>query len=184
MRFGDVAGIVLAFEALGDDRETPGDVAGDFGGLPGRVEAVRIGPDGFQPRLNFRIAQIVHADAEALRIGELGVVLPLPRKIGVELDDVTDIDEDDEGRIAVFDRQVAGVVDGLRIGGAHDPIPAARAAPGVAELAAVRFGAEQIGGARIFGLAAGGLLGFEHKAAALVAIDIELGGGAIGVAIV
>ena len=47
----------------------------------------------------------------------------------------------------------------------------------VASLAAVCL-------ALVFGLAAGGLLGFEHEAAALVAIDIELGAGAVGVAII
>jgi len=111
--FGDVAGVVLALKALGDDRETTGNVAGDFGGFFRRVEAQRIGPDGFQPRLNGGIAQVLHGDAKTLGIGKLRIILSLAGKVGIELDDMADIDKDDEGRIAVFDRQMAGVVDRL-----------------------------------------------------------------------
>lgn len=52
----------------------------------------------------------------------------------------------------------------------------------MAEAAAVALGAEHVGLMGIERLAAGGLLGFEHEAAALVAIDEAGGHRAVGVA--
>jgi hypothetical protein len=94
--FGDVPGVVLAFEALSDGGKATSNVAGDFGGFLGGIEAVRVGPGRLEAGLDGGIAQLVHIDAEALRIGELGIVFALAGKVGMELDDVADIDKDDE----------------------------------------------------------------------------------------
>src|SRR5437868_2953774 len=70
------------------------------------------------------------------------VVLSLAGEIGIDFDDMADIDDEQEGRIAVLDGERSGIVLGLAAGGEHHLVPAARAATGVAELAfvAVRDG--------------------------------------------
>ena len=91
-------------------------------------------PDRAQTVSDGRVAQIFQRNGVAVPIRELGVVLPLAGKVGVDLDHVTHIDYQDEGRPAVLLRQRAGVVLRLPLGGAHHLVPAPRAASGCASL--------------------------------------------------
>ena len=113
---------------------------------------------------------------------EVGVVLALAGEVGEHLDHVGDVDHQQERRVAVFDRQRAGVVGGLLAGLAHHRVPGAGAALGVAGLGRGLFRREQAGltaGARL-ALALGGLLGLQDEAVALVAVDPAGRAGAVG----
>ncbi len=49
------SGWYLRFERLGEAGEADGDFAGDAGGAAGRVEAVRVEPDGLEAGADFRL---------------------------------------------------------------------------------------------------------------------------------
>ncbi len=65
-------------------------------------------------------------------VGELGVALPLAGKVGIGLDHMADIDDDQEGRPAIGARHGAGITVGLIAGAQHGVIPASAAALAVA----------------------------------------------------
>jgi hypothetical protein len=58
--FGGVAGL---FQRLGEFGEVAGDFARDAGGGGGGVEALRVEPDGGEPRADGLVAQVGEADA-------------------------------------------------------------------------------------------------------------------------
>ena len=127
--FRNLLGVVLSLQVAGDAGQSFGDVAADFGaasgrdrGLAGRTRS-RAAGRGWPGR-----ADPCQRDGIAVPVRELGVVLPLTGEVGVDLDHVADIDDQDEGRPAVLLRQRAGVILSLLLGGAHHPVPAPRAA--------------------------------------------------------
>ena len=79
-------------------REALGDVAGDAGGLLRRIEGMRLLPDALQKRADVVLAQIVQVDAKAVAVGEMAVGAPGAGEVGVKLQAVADIADDDEGR--------------------------------------------------------------------------------------
>src|SRR5262245_24024858 len=80
--------------------------------MAGRIERERVGPHQPQPVANAFIAQILEIDAEALAVGELGVVLPLAGEVGIELQAMADIAGEDERRPAVRSWQAARIAFG------------------------------------------------------------------------
>ncbi len=154
---GDALGGVLAFERLGDAGKANGDLARGAGRAAGRVEAVRVGPHGFEAGADFWLGEIVELDTVAARIGEGRVAAAGAGEFGIELDDVADIEHHQKGWTAFVGGQMAGVILGLATG----------AQQGVVELA--RFGA----GADFLGLA--------DEGAALVAVDEAVAGAAVAV---
>ena len=86
---------------------------------------------------------------------------------------IAGFDHQQERRVAVLDRQRAGVVRGLLAGLAHHRVPGARAALGVTGLGGRFLRREQAGLSVGSGgaLSLGGLLGFKDEAVALVAVD-------------
>ena len=103
-------------------------------------------------------AQFGQPDAVRARIGEGRVGGAGTGEVGIELDDVADIDDNEKRRPAFRRRQRAGVTLGLAAGALHGVVEA----PG--------------GGAGL------DLLGFEHEVAALVAVDAAGGFAAVAVA--
>lgn len=95
---------------------------------------MRIEPDRLQAVAHLGLAQIFEVDSKALAIGELRVIFALPGKVGIDLDTVTDVADDDERRPAVRWRQGAGVFFRLSLGVEHKHVPSA---PGTG-LAAIR----------------------------------------------
>ena len=180
--FGDFLGVVLPFQAAGDFREPLGDVAGDFGAAFGGVEGLRLGPDRTQAGADSGIAQAVRRNRIAGAVRELGVVLSLAGEVGIDLDDITDIDDQDEGRPTVLFRQGAGVILRLPLGGAHRAVPTSGAAGRRAGLDLRGVLGEQAGLARI-GLPRldplGGLLGLHDETTALVEVDPAGGRAAV-----
>ena len=168
---GDIDRRIFPFQPPGDDRQPGRDIARDFGRAAGGIERLRIRPDRGQPRLHVGQQQIVHRQAIPLPIGEMIVILPQPGEIGIDLDDVADIDDQQERRIAVIDGQGAGIILRLAPRGDHHLVPPLGAAAGVALLQrGFQPGQRQlIGFDRLPAL--GGLLGLQDEAAALVAID-------------
>jgi hypothetical protein len=94
---GDAFGLVFAFQRLGDAGEADGDFARGAGGAAGRVEAVRVLPDGLEAGADVGLGEVVEPDAVAARVGEGGVAAAGAGEFGVELDDVADIEDDEEG---------------------------------------------------------------------------------------
>ena len=90
--FGGVLRVVAAaFQCSGNLCQTRRDVARDLSRFQHRVEALR-----------------VKRDAEGLAIREMRVVFPQAGEIREHLDDVTGIDDQQEGRVAVIDGKGAG----------------------------------------------------------------------------
>ena len=126
--FGDILRIVPTFEIPSDAGEPFCDVTGDFRASCGGVERVRVGPDGTQPATDFGIAQAFQRNGVAPAVGELNVVFSLAGKISVDLDDMTDINDEDEGWPSVFLGKGTGVVFCLPLGSAHYSVPTMSAA--------------------------------------------------------
>jgi len=82
-------------------RDWLGDVARDLRGLAGRIKLERVFPDQPQTLAHRLVAQVFQIDTEVLPVGKLRVVLTLPGEVGVDLDAVPDIANEDEGRPAV-----------------------------------------------------------------------------------
>ena len=68
--------------------------------------------------LGFRIARII-ADTK------LGVILPLPCEVGINLDAMADVANKDEGRSAVRWRQGTSIFFSLSLGVDHQDVPGA-----------------------------------------------------------
>ena len=101
------------------------DLAGDAGRLARRVQRQGFGPDGLQPLDDLRVAQILQPDPEALAVGEVGVRPAAARKVGIDLEHIADVADDDEGRGGVVGRQAEDIVLGLTPGVAHQHVPLA-----------------------------------------------------------
>ena len=178
----DLLGVVLAFQAAGDAGEALGDVAGDLGAAFGGIEGVRGAPDRAQAVSDGPVAQTFQRDGIAAPIRELGVVLPLAGEVSVDLDHVTDIDDEDEGRPAVLLRQRAGVVLRLPLGGAHHLVPPSCTASGRAGADLGGVLGDQLRLLRVDLLRFdpfGRLLGLHDEAIALVQVDPAPGRRAI-----
>ena len=88
------------------------------------------GPDQTEPLTDLGIAQAVERDPEALGVRELAVALPGPAEVGIELEAVADVDDDQERRPAVVDRERLGVALGLTPSALHGDAPGPGASDG------------------------------------------------------
>lgn len=77
-------------------------------------------------------AQVFEINTKALAVGKLGVVLPLPGEIGIDLDAVADVADEDERRPTMRGRQGAGVFLRLPLGVEHQDVPGAARTPAAA----------------------------------------------------
>jgi len=118
---------------------------------------VRVVPHGLEAGTDFRPGKVVEPDAVAARVGKGRIAAAGAGEFGVELDDVADIDDDQEGRAAFIRRQVAGVVLGLAAGAQH----------GVVEHAGLEAGAD--------------FLDLADEGGAPVAVDEAVAGAAVAV---
>lgn len=98
----DVLGaIVLLFERERDLREALCNIARYLRGSLRRVQRYWIEPDFAQAFAGFLIAQVFKINAEGLAVWELSVVLSLSREVGIDLDAMSDVADEDERRPAV-----------------------------------------------------------------------------------
>ena len=127
------------FQRSGEASEALRDLAGDAGAAARGVERQRIGPREAEGLAHVGVAQFGEQDAVALRIGERDVGAAGAGELGVELDAVADIDDDEERRAAFAGGERAGVLLGLAAGLEHGFIPRRAAALGVPFFAAFAF---------------------------------------------
>ena len=180
-------GIIAApFEATGDGGEEIGNVAGDAGGAGGGIEAFGIGPDGAQAVTHIVVAQVLQHDSVTRPVGELGISFAGAGEVGIDLDAIADVGDEQERWPAMIDGEGLGVAFGLALGLHHRLGPTGRAAPGSAPGDAGLGGlAEDVEiivalvGSSPVSLAA--LLGFEDEAATLVAVDPAEAFGAVAI---
>ena len=89
------------FEMLGDFRQPLGDFARRLGRDLGRVQLVRIEPYQAKPLANVVAAKVFEVNSKALAVGKLRVVFALSRKVGVNLEAMANVANDEEGRPAL-----------------------------------------------------------------------------------
>lgn len=114
-----------------------------------------------------------------MSIGKMIVILPQPGEVGVDLDHVADIDDQQEWRVAVIYRQRAGIILRLPPRSDHHLVPALGAAFGVPELLCGLESRKRqlLALHRLLPLRR--LLGLQNEAALLVAVDAPGGASAI-----
>jgi hypothetical protein len=141
-----------------------------------RVKRLRIEPDRLEAVANLRFAQIFKIDTEALPVGKLRVVFSLASEVGIDLDAVADIADEDEGRPAMRRRQRAGIFLRLPLGIDHQDVPGAACS----RLAALRcvlfrvfFRSEEIAlsGDGLVPALPAALFGFEDKRSLSIEIN-------------
>jgi hypothetical protein len=139
-------------------------LAGDAGTDARRVQRHRVSPQQGQALAHRGVGQVLQADAVAAWVRKGGVGAARSGELGIQLDDMPDIDHHHEGRPALIGGQRAGV--GLGLGaGAHQRV------------------VKPLGGAAQVGLALAGveLLAFQHEGAAAVAVHPARAGAAVAV---
>ena len=146
------------FQRLGNAGELAGNFTRVALALARRVERQRVEPDGAQAGADGFVTQVFKENTVRAGVGKGRVGSAAAGEFGVELDAVADIEDDQEGRPALFRRQGAGVGFGPCPGAQH----------GVVETLGF--------------LAEPELLGFDDGAAAPVAVDEAVAGAAVAVA--
>lgn len=101
------------FEGFG---EAVGDVAGDLGGDFRRIERVGIGEDEAEAVADFGFPQVRQQDAVVGGIGEALVAPTGAGELGVEVDGMADVADDEEWRAAMGRGEVGDVVAALVVG--------------------------------------------------------------------
>ena len=155
--------LLQSFRHLG---KTFGDLARDAGGFAGRVQGLRLCPDGFEPLDDPVVAQILQADAKALAVGKVGVGAAAAGKVGVNLQHIADVADDDEGRGWMVGGQAEDIVLGLTPRVAHQHVPLALGRGGRGGF--VRLEQRSLAVVAVVGPR---LLGLQDETAALVQVD-------------
>jgi hypothetical protein len=124
-----------AFERLGELGQMRGDLARDAGRGRGIGSSASGSSQTAAGGRGCFVAQVGEPDAVRARVGERRVGGAGAGEVGVQLDDVADIDHDQEGRPAFVGRQGAGVVFGLAAGAQHGVVEARVWAPSLIFLA-------------------------------------------------
>nr|WP_294534772.1 hypothetical protein [uncultured Rhodoblastus sp.] len=161
----------LRLQRLGNSRQTSGNVARDARRFLRRIEREGIGPDRRETFPHLRSAQVLKKNAKRLAVGELVEGFAVAPEVGIDLEAMADIADDDEGRRLMAGGQQADVIFGLAASIDHQHVPReTRPAPP----ARWRFGDEQIGLAvdlLVAALLLTGLLGLQDETVALIKID-------------
>ena len=172
--FSDVFCVVFFLKGFGEFGEVAGNLAGNGSRFFGRVESERGGPDEAEAFADIGVGEVREFDTVRAGVGRLEIVFPFLSEVGVKLDDVSDIDDEEEGRGVFVVGEGAGVALGLTESLKHRAVPSGRAAGDLG-----RFGRSVVEIEReVVGLSFGGgvLFRFEDETAALVEIDASDGG--------
>ncbi len=110
---GSLGIIAALFEAAGDGGEQISNVARDAGGAGGGIEAFGIGPDGAQTVAHILVAQVLQHDPVARPVGELGVGFAGAGEIGIDLDAIANVGDEQERWPAMINGERLGVAFGL-----------------------------------------------------------------------
>jgi hypothetical protein len=123
-----------------------GDVAGDLGGDFRGIERMGIEPDAAEALADFRAVEVRQGDAVRDGIGEAFVLAAGAGELGVEVDGVADIADDEEGRAALIGGQGGDVAAALVVGAFKGFVEGEGAAFAVAGLGGGGFGDVRRGG--------------------------------------
>jgi len=165
---GDDARVVFVrFEGLGEFGKAAGDVAGDLGGFLGGIERIGIGPDGAEGGAVFFLAEIGEEDAVVFRVREALVMAAGAGELGVKIDAVADVANEEKRRAALGERERGDVAAALVEGAFEGAVEGGGAALAVAGFGGGGFG-EFVGG----GIDGGALLGFVDEVARFVEVDV------------
>ena len=148
--------------------------------MAGGIERERVRPDQAQALADIGMPQVVEVDAEAAAVRELIVDLPVAPEIGIDLEAMPHVADDDEGRRLVSGGQQGHIGLGLlaRVDHQHVPGPVG-AAPALAGRGQRRQ--RKLADDLVAGALQPRLFGFEDEAAALVEVDARVGDGAVPV---
>ena len=113
--------MAVFFERLSKIGESLSDFSGDGGGMLRWVEGVRVRPDGAEAVAHLRLVEIRQGDSVGDRVRKALIVATGAGELRVEVDGVSDVADDEEGRAAIFGRQcgdipaclVVGTLEGL-----------------------------------------------------------------------
>ena len=182
---GDFGVVAVLVEGFGEFREGFGHLTGDGGGVFGGIEGMGISPDAAEAVADFRAVEIREGDAVEDGIGEAFVLPAGAGELGVEVDGVADIADDEEGRTALGGGEGGDIFPGLVVGAGEDFVEGGGAAFAVAGFlgggACGPGGGDEVEeGAGFGGFEEGALFGFKDEAAGFVEIEVAAGGGAVG----
>ena len=151
-------------------REALGDVAGDAGGFLRRVEGMRLLPDALQMRADVVLAQIVHVDPKPVAVGEMAIGAPGSGEVGVKLQAVADVADNDEGRRRMIRIEQEDVRLRLLARILHQHVPALRDAA-LAEIGGLVSERCEFASLNLSSVRQARLLGLENEGIFLVEID-------------
>jgi hypothetical protein len=161
--------VAIGFKGLRELGQAGGDVAGDLGGFLAGIERVRIGEDKAQALANLRAVEIAEENAVVSGIGKPLVSSAGAGELGVEIEGVANIADDEKRRAAVACREMRDVVAALVIGALEGFVESGTSPAAVAGFC--RTGRVGFTNA---------LLGFQNKVRGFVEIDVVRHGGSVG----
>src|SRR5262245_39269510 len=86
---------------------------------------MRIEPVVLRPVAHSRFTKILKVDAKALTVGKLCVIFTMASEVGIKLDAMAHIADQDERRPTMRRRQRAGILLRLPLGVEHQDVPGA-----------------------------------------------------------
>ena len=166
--------MALTFKALAQFGQVGRDVACDLGGFQGRIEAVGVSPDRVQQVAGFLRAQVFKMDAKPVPVRKLVVALTLPRKVGVEFDQVAHIDHHQKRGPSVFLRYGTRVTVCLISRLEHGVVKPSATALAMADLPGRIRSQKQFQCALVLGGRRGELLGLKDEVTAFIEVDASV----------
>lgn len=160
--------VAIGFERLRELGEAGGDVAGHLGGALGGVERVGIGKDEAQALDDLGTMQVGEQNAVVFRIGKPLVAPAGAGELGVEVEGMADIADDEKWRAAVASREVRDVVAPLVVSALEGFVECGAATAAVAGFCC--RGQLQVADA---------LFGLQNEVRGFVEIDVVCDRGAI-----
>ncbi|RYF77042.1 MAG: hypothetical protein EOO29_22200 [Comamonadaceae bacterium] len=152
-----VGAVARGFERFGEFGQLRGHLSRDARADAAGVKRVRVGPHQPQAFAQLGFGQIGQRDPVAARVREGRVGGAAAREVGIQLDDVADVDHAEEGHTALGGGQGTRVGLRLRMGAEHRGVEAVGARLHLAQL-----------------------LAFPHEVALAVAVDAACRVAAIG----
>ena len=170
----DLRVVAIGLKGLGQGGEAAGDVAGDLGGELGGIERMGIEPNSPEAVADFLPMEIRQGDAVGDGIGETLVLATGAGELGIEIDGMAHVANDEERRAAFLGWQGGNVAACLVVSTFEGLVEGWGAALTVAGLGGGGFG-EFLGS----DMGRKALLCFRYEVTGFVEVDVIRGGGAV-----
>ena len=108
--------MAVLFQGFREIRQGLRDLAGDLRGVLGGIERAGIAPDGAEQVAGLLLVQILEMDAVGARIRETLVLPAGAGELGVEIEGMADIADDEKRRPALLRREGVDVALALGVG--------------------------------------------------------------------